>query len=211
MSGWDGTGLDWTGLDPGTDWLLEHRLAVLKIPLTLKCLHQRRWWRWRQISGMVKMTPWKNLHVELCWSTVKFSHGPKMFKLRHLQNHLWCKKYLSCYHLSKRSNLMLAPEWAARWTDGILAQLGEAFPHHTIALIHPSVYDRVGNNFKKIYSPNYSPSPTEFSRPRPTPPPYLKLAHLIWTKSTSETQKQTNANLRIWNYLQNLTLAQRLI
>ena len=22
-------GLDWTGLDPGTDWLLEHRLAVL--------------------------------------------------------------------------------------------------------------------------------------------------------------------------------------
>ena len=27
-------------------------LNMEKIPLTLKFLHQRRWWRWRQISGM---------------------------------------------------------------------------------------------------------------------------------------------------------------
>ena len=36
---------------------------------------------------------------------------------------------------------MLAPEPAGRWTDDIRAQRGEAFPHHTTALILPWEFD----------------------------------------------------------------------
>ena len=112
---------------------------------------------------------------------------------------------------------MRAPGSALRWTDDILAQLDEAFPHHTLALSPPGVFDRIGNNFKNTWSLSlydvinpprvqshpvywcnnldwktkiyYSPSPTELSCP---PPPYLSLAHLVWRKSTFETQKPKN-------------------
>ena len=32
-------------------------LDMEKIPLTLTFLHQRRWWRWRQIPGMIQHDP----------------------------------------------------------------------------------------------------------------------------------------------------------
>ena len=122
---------------------------------------------------------------------------------------------------------MRAPGSAVRWTDDILAQLDEAFPRHTLALSPPAGgFDRIGNNFKNTWSLSlydvinpprvqshpvywcnnldwktkiyYSPSPTELSCP---PPPYLSLAHLVWRKSTFETQKTKKCKSEnLWLY-----------
>ena len=42
-----------------------------KIPLTLKFLHQRRWWRWRQISGMLLLLLSASNICSFSWSSVK--------------------------------------------------------------------------------------------------------------------------------------------